>query len=69
MLIKIIVGGLLLLMVYNLFRAMLVMLKDEPNQPPMSKFIGRRVLLSAIIVILLLIAMATGLITPNPRMF
>lgn len=69
MLIKIVVGGLLLLMIYNLFRAMLIMIKDDPDQPPMSKFIGRRVLISAAIIALLLIAIATGLITPNPRMF
>jgi hypothetical protein len=54
-------------MIYNLFRAMVIMLKNDPDQPPMSKYIGRRVFASAIIVILLLIAVATGLITPNPR--
>ena len=66
MLIKILVGGLLLFMVFNLFKAMMIMLKDDPNSPPMSKFIGRRVLTSAIIVGLILLAVATGLITPNP---
>ena len=64
--VKIIIGGLLLFMIVNLFWAMKVMLKNEQTQP-MSKFIGRRVLASAIIVILILIAVATGLITPNPR--
>ncbi|GAA6183896.1 MULTISPECIES: DUF2909 domain-containing protein [Alteromonadaceae] len=67
MIVKLLVGGLLLFMLYNLFRAMIIMLKNDPNQPPMSKFIGRRVMTSAIIVILLLLAVATGLITPNPR--
>jgi len=67
LLVKLIVGGLLLFMVYNLFRAMMIMLKNDPNQPPMSKFIGRRVLASAVIIIFLLVAVATGLITPNPR--
>jgi hypothetical protein len=66
MLIKILVGGLLLFMVFNLFKAMMIMLKDDPNAPSMSKFIGRRILTSAIIVGLILIAVATGLITPNP---
>lgn len=66
MAIKIIVSGLLIFMVYNLFRALLVMLKGESAEP-MSKFIGRRVITSAIIVGLLLLALATGLITPNPR--
>ena len=67
MLIKIVVGVLLLVMIYNLFRAMMIMLKNDPDQPPMSKFIGRRVILTVVIVISLLIAIATGLIEPNPR--
>ncbi len=67
MLVKIIVGLLLLFMVFNLFKAMVVMLKNEPGQPSMSKFIGRRVIASALIIVLLLLAVATGLITPNPR--
>ncbi len=66
MLVKIIVGGLLLFMVFNLFKAMMIMLKNDPNQPSMSKYIGRRVMTSAIIVVLILIAVATGLINPNP---
>lgn len=66
MLIKILVCGLIIFMVFNLFKAMMIMLKAEPNSPPMSKFTGRRVLISAIIVGLILLAMATGLITPNP---
>jgi hypothetical protein len=53
-------------MVFNLFKAMMIMLKDDPDSPPMSKFIGRRVLTSVIIVGLILLAVATGLITPNP---
>jgi len=66
MLIKILVGGLLIFMVFNLFKAMMIMLKDDPNSPPMSKFIGRRVIISVIIVSFILLAVATGLITPNP---
>jgi hypothetical protein len=56
-------------MIYNLYKAMRLMLKNEPSQPPMSKYIGRRVLTSAIIVIAILVAVATGVITPNPRPF
>ena len=67
MLIKIVFGVLLLFMIYNLFRAMMIMLKNDPNQPPMSKFIGRRVILTVLIVLAMLIAIATGLIEPNPR--
>lgn len=54
-------------MIYNLFRALFIMLKNDPNQTKMSKFIGKRVLTSALIIILVLVAIATGFITPNPR--
>ncbi|MAD16263.1 MAG: DUF2909 domain-containing protein [Alteromonadaceae bacterium] len=67
MLIKIIIGILLIVMIYNLFKAMTVMLKNEPKQANMSKYIGRRVLTSVAIVVVILIAVATGLIEPNPR--
>jgi len=65
--IKIILVGLLIYMVVNLFLAMRIMLKDTPPDKPMSKYIGRRVLTSVCIVLIILIAMATGLIHPNPR--
>ena len=67
MLIKIILVALVLFMIVNLFMAMRVMMKNDPTDGPMSKYIGRRVLTSAIIVILILVAIGTGLITPNPR--
>ena len=67
MIIKIIIVGLLAFMVYNLFRALIIMNKNDPNQPSMSKFIGRRVMVSVVIVILLLVGILTGVITPNPR--
>lgn len=66
MAIKIIVTALLVFMVYNLFKAMMVMLKNDSTQP-MSKFIGRRLMASALIVGLIIVGVATGLITPNPR--
>lgn len=69
MIIKIIIIGLLAYMVYNLFRALILMNKNDPNQPSMSKFIGRRVMTSVAIVILLLIGILTGVITPNPHPF
>jgi len=67
MLIKIILIALVLFMIVNLFMAMRVMMRNDPKDGPMSKYIGRRVLTSAIIVILILLAIGTGLITPNPR--
>jgi hypothetical protein len=44
---------------------MMVMLKNDPDKPPMSKFIGRRLMASVTIIVLILAAIATGLITPN----
>jgi len=67
MLIKIIIIGLLIFMVYNLFRALFIMNRNDPNKPPMSQFIGRRVMTSVVIVLLLLIGILTGVITPNPH--
>jgi len=55
-------------MVYNLFRALFIMnKKHQPGQPSMTKFIGRRLMVSVAIVLLLLIGLLTGLITPNLR--
>ena len=65
--IKIVLVALVIYMIVNLFLAMRVMMKNDPKNGPMSKYIGRRVLTSAIIVVLILIAIGTGLITPNPR--
>ncbi len=68
MLFKIVIIALMIFMVYNLFRALLLMnKKPDPNQPCMTKYIGRRLLVSVAIVVLLLIGLFTGLITPNPR--
>jgi len=69
MIVKIVVALLLLFMIYNLFRAMVIMMKNDPNQPSMTKYIGRRVISSAVIMVLLIIAIMTGVITPNPRPF
>jgi uncharacterized membrane protein YjjB (DUF3815 family) len=64
--VKLAIGGLLIYMVYSLFKAMMIMLKNDQKQN-MSKFIGRRVLASALIIGLILIAVATGVIQPNPK--
>ena len=66
MLIKILLGALLLFMLFNLFTAMLIMLKGDSSKGPMSKYIGR-VMTSVIIILLIVVAVASGLITPNPR--
>ena len=67
MLVKFIIVGLLGFMIYNLFRALVIMNKNDPDKPPMSQFIGRRVMTSVAIVLLLLLGILTGVITPNPR--
>ena len=67
MLVKFIIVGLLGFMIYNLFRALVIMNKNDPDKPPMSQFIGRRVMTSVVIVLLLLLGILTGIITPNPR--
>ena len=68
MLFKIVIVALLFFMVYNLFRALLIMnKKPQAGQPSMTKFIGRRLMVSVAIVLLLLIGLLTGIITPNPR--
>jgi hypothetical protein len=43
--------------------------KNDPDKPPMSKFIGRRVITSVVIILLLVLGIYTGVITPNPRPF
>lgn len=67
MLIKILIGSLLIVMIVSLFQAMRVMLGNGKTDTNMSKFIGRRVLLSAIIIGIIIIGVATGLIEANPR--
>jgi hypothetical protein len=67
MLIKIVLVALLLAVVYNLFRALYVMTKNDEQAPKMSKFLGRRLIFSALVIMLLIILLLTGFITPNPR--
>ncbi|WP_448212565.1 DUF2909 domain-containing protein [Colwellia sp. MEBiC06753] len=69
MFIKIVIVGLLGFMIYNLFKALVMMNKGDPNQPSMSKYIGRRVMTSVVIVLLLLLGILTGVITPHPTPF
>ncbi len=65
--IKLLLIALLLFIVFNLFRALFLMLKDDENQPSMSKFLGRRVWWSAIVLLLVILALQFGLITPHER--
>lgn len=67
MLLKLVIIALLLFIVFNLFRAGIVMLRNDPEQKQMSRFLGRRVFYSVLVLLILLLAMALGWITPNPR--
>ncbi|MCK6264008.1 DUF2909 domain-containing protein [Vibrio sp. ZSDE26] len=68
---KIILILLLLFIIFNLARALIKMVKepseDQENRSSMSHYLGRRVMFSAFVVILLLIALLTGFIEPNSR--
>ncbi|MAD76459.1 MAG: hypothetical protein CML20_17005 [Rheinheimera sp.] len=67
MLLKLVIIALLLFIVFNLFRAGIVMLRNDPEQKQMSRFLGRRVFLSVLVLLIIMLAMALGWITPNPR--
>jgi exosortase/archaeosortase family protein len=65
--VKIIIVALLIFIVFNLFRALFIMVKNDPNGPKMSTFLGRRVGFSALVLLLIIVAVAFGLIEPNAR--
>ena len=65
--IKIILVGLLAIVVFSLFQALIMMLKNDEEAPKMSKFLGRRLIFSAAVILFLIILLLTGVITPNPR--
>ena len=65
--IKLLLLGLLILIVFNLIKAMTVMLKPQSQAKPMSAFIGRRLLFSVVLILLLLLALLMGWVQPNPR--
>ena len=67
MLIKIILVALLAIVVFSLFQALIVMLKNDEAAPKMSRFLGRRLIFSALVIVFLIVLLLTGVITPNPR--
>lgn len=67
MFIKIVLIALLALVVFSLFQALFVMMKNDEKAPKMSTFLGRRLFFSAAVVLLLIILLMTGVISPNPR--
>ncbi|RJX70974.1 DUF2909 domain-containing protein [Vibrio sinensis] len=71
---KLLLVLLLLFILFNLARALFEMVRGaDPDQPtsdndkPMSHYLTRRVVLSALAVILLVMALLTGFIEPNIR--
>ncbi|WP_159650718.1 DUF2909 domain-containing protein [Vibrio atypicus] len=71
---KLLLVVLLLFIIFNLARAMFEMVKgpqeneEEVEQDkPMSFYLGRRVFLSALAVVLMVAALLTGFIDPNVR--
>lgn len=65
MLIKLLFIILLLLMIVSLFRALPSIIKGQ-SSPPLSHFLGRRLLIAITLFGLLVIALMTGVIQPNP---
>ncbi|PAJ73817.1 hypothetical protein CJF42_13895 [Pseudoalteromonas sp. NBT06-2] len=69
MLVKIIIALLLIFIVLNLFKALFVMLKNDPDGPSISQLLGRRVMFSAFAMIFIIVAIMLGWITPNSSPF
>ncbi|MDP5292810.1 DUF2909 family protein [Oceanimonas sp. CHS3-5] len=65
MLLKLLVLLLLLLMIGNLMLGLRAMLHRR-DPALMARYIGRRLWLAAIILALLILALASGLLVPNP---
>ncbi|GLS83500.1 DUF2909 domain-containing protein [Paraferrimonas haliotis] len=63
---KLVIIGLLLVIVFSLGSALFAMIKGNSNNS-MTRYLGRRVAFSALVILLLLVAMALGLVQPNPR--
>ncbi|MFC0446004.1 DUF2909 domain-containing protein [Pseudidiomarina halophila] len=64
---KIILVLLMLFMVFNLMRALMAMLRNDPTKPPMTRFLGRRVGASALAILIIILLLASGVLEPNPR--
>ncbi|MGB0894144.1 MAG: DUF2909 family protein [Parashewanella sp.] len=68
LLFKLVLVLLLFFIIFNLGRALIIMVKGD-QQLPMSRYLGRRVMLSAIVVLALLLAIGLGWLHPNPTPF
>ncbi|MGO2371665.1 DUF2909 family protein [Pseudoalteromonas prydzensis] len=63
--IKIIIVLLLLFILFNLFRALFIMVSGRDNGRPMSHYLGRRVLFSVVVLVVVIAALKLGYIPPN----
>ncbi|MDK1314345.1 DUF2909 domain-containing protein [Pseudoalteromonas ardens] len=66
MLLKLIIIVLLFSIIYNLFRALFIMLKGTHSGESMSRLLGKRVFFSASVLLLILIAKGLGWLHFNP---
>lgn len=69
MLLKILLVVLLFVVMFNLFHALYYMIKNDGNSPKMTRFLGRRLLFSILIMACILFAIAAELITPHANPF
>ncbi|WP_278382041.1 DUF2909 family protein [Pseudoalteromonas distincta] len=65
MIIKIIVVLLLIFILFNLFRALFIMVSGKTEGRPMSHFLGRRVLFSVVVLVVVIAALKLGFIKAN----
>ncbi|WP_163134021.1 DUF2909 family protein [Agarivorans sp. Alg241-V36] len=65
MVIKLLITALILFVVVNMLFALRVMLKG--GEKPMTHYLGKRLIFSVLLILLVLLAMALGIIQPNPR--
>ena len=68
MIIKLLIVLLLTMVLISLFRALYQLVRGQTHLPA-SHYLGRRVIFSVLLVILLLLAMMSGLLTLNPSPF
>ncbi|MDD1826622.1 DUF2909 domain-containing protein [Photobacterium sp. ZSDE20] len=64
---KVVLVALLFFIAFNLMKGLIQIASGKHNGKRLSHFLGRRVMWSAVVVLMLLLALGTGVITPNPR--
>jgi hypothetical protein len=67
MFVKIVIVLILGFIIFNLFRALFIMVSGNASNKPMSYFLGKRVLYSAIALIVIIGSAKLGLIKFNPN--